>query len=133
MRPVAFDHFCTYDELTEILRAWTEEAPNLCSLESIGTSYEGRDIWLVTVTNTETGDHLDKPGFLIEANIHSMEWTGCTAALHLIQRLLTAHGKDEQVTRALDTRVFYVIPRLNPDGAERGLQERRFIRSSVRP
>jgi hypothetical protein len=37
------------------------------------------------------------------------------------------------VTRALDTRAFYVIPRLNPDGAERGLEERRFIRSSVRP
>src|SRR5207249_3727989 len=35
--------------------------------------------------------------------------------------------------RALDTRVFYVIPRLNPDGAEHGLEERRFIRSSVRP
>ena len=85
------------------------------------------------MTNTETGEHLDKPGFLIEANIHSMEWTGCTAALHLIHRLLTGHGKDETVTRALDTRVFYVIPRLNPDGAERALEQRRFIRSSVRP
>jgi murein tripeptide amidase MpaA len=130
---VSYDHFYSYDELTETLRAWADEAPNLCSLESIGTSYEGRDIWLVTVTNTETGDHLDKPGFLIEANIHSMEWTGCTAALHLIHRLLTGHGSDERITCALDTRVFYVIPRLNPDGAERGLKERRFIRSSVRP
>src|SRR6266700_3069867 len=93
---------------------------NSCALESIGKSYEGRDIWLVTVTNTETGAHLHKPGFLIEANIHSMEWTGCTAALHLIHRLLTGHGTDDLVTRALDTRVFYVIPRLKPDGAERG-------------
>jgi murein tripeptide amidase MpaA len=133
VRAVSYDHFYSYDELTETLRAWADDAPKLCSLESIGTSYEGRDIWLVTVTNTETGDHLDKPGFLIEANIHSMEWTGCTAALHLIHRLLAGHGYDEQITRALDTRVFYVIPRLNPDGAERGLKERRFIRSSVRP
>src|SRR4029450_7917926 len=99
----------------------------------IGKSYEGRDIWLVTVTNTETGSHTDKPGLLIEANIHSMEWTGCAAALHLIHKLLNDHGNDELVTRALDTRTFYVIPRLNPDGAERGLKERRFIRSSVRP
>ena len=133
MRSVAYDHFYAYDELTDTLRTWADEAPALCALESIGKSYEGRDIWLVTVTNTETGAHLDKPGFLIEANIHSMEWTGCTAALHLIHRLLAGHGKDDLVTRALDTRVFYVIPRLNPDGAERGLEERRFIRSSVRP
>jgi murein tripeptide amidase MpaA len=86
----------------------------------------------VTVTNTETGAHEDKPAFLIEANIHSMEWTGCTAALHLIHELLSEYGTNDAVTRALDTRTFYVIPRLNPDGAERGLKERRFIRSSVR-
>lgn len=128
MLAVSYDHFYSYEELSRTLRTWAEEASKLCSLESIGTSYEGRDIWLVTVTNTETGDHLDKPGFLIEANIHSTEWTGCTAALHLIHRLLTEYGTDDLVTRALDTRVFYVIPRLNPDGAERGLAERRFIR-----
>jgi hypothetical protein len=133
VRAVAYDHFYAYEELTDTLRSWSEEAPKLCTLESIGTSYEGRDIWLVTVTNKETGEHLDKPGFLVEANIHSMEWTGCSAALHLIHRLLIAYGSDDDVTRALDTRTFYVIPRLNPDGAERGLEERRFIRSSVRP
>jgi len=133
LQPVAYDHFYGYDELSATLRSWAQEAPQLCALESIGKSYEGRDIWLVTVTNTETGAHEDKPAFLIEANIHSVEWTGCTAALHLIHRLLTQHGRDEHVTRVLDTRAFYVIPRLNPDGAERGLEERRFIRSSVRP
>jgi hypothetical protein len=133
VRDVAYDHFYAYDELTQTLHTWADEAPKLCAVESIGTSYEGREIWLVTVTNTETGDHLDKPGLLIEANIHSMEWTGCTAALHLIHRLLTSYRSDEVVTRALETRVFYVIPRLNPDGAERGLEEHRFIRSSVRP
>jgi hypothetical protein len=133
VRPVAYDHFYVYDELSDTLRTWAEEAPTLCTLDSIGTSYEGREIWLVTITNRETGDPLDKPALLVEANIHSMEWTGSTAALHLIQKLLTEHGKDDLVTRALDTRVFYVIPRLNPDGAEHGLEERRFIRSSVRP
>ena len=133
MRSVAYDHFYAYEELSDTLRSWAEEAPKLCGLESIGISYEGRDIWLVTLTNTETGENLDKPGFLIEANIHSMEWTGCSAALHLIHRLLTGYGNDDTVTDALDTRTFYVIPRLNPDGAERGLEERRFIRSSVRP
>jgi murein tripeptide amidase MpaA len=133
VRSVAYEHFYAYDELSDTLRTWAEEAPTLCTLESIGTSYEGRDIWLVTITNRETGDPLDKPALLVEANIHSMEWTGCTAALHLIHKLLSEHGTDDLVTRALDTRVFYVIPRLNPDGAEHGLEERRFIRSSVRP
>jgi murein tripeptide amidase MpaA len=131
--PVAYDHFYDYDELTNTLHAWASESPRLCRVDSLGESYEGRDIWIVTLTNVETGDHLDKPAFLVEANIHSMEWTGCAAALHLVRKLLSDYGSDELVTRALDTRTFYVIPRLNPDGAERGLKDRRFIRSSVRP
>ena len=132
--PVRFDGFYKFDELSSLLQAWAEERPELFRLESIGKSYEGRDIWLATVTNTETGADLDKPAFLIEANIHALEVTGCTAALNLIQRLLDGYGSDGGVTRVLDTRCFYVIPRLNPDGAELALAERpRFVRSSVRP
>ena len=131
---VSYDRWYRYDELTELLRSWADESPGLMKLESIGTSYEGRDIWLATVTNSETGPDLDKPAFLVEANIHAIEVTGCTAALHLLHRLLSGYGSDERVTRALDTRAFYVVPRLNPDGAELALADRpRFVRSSVRP
>ena len=62
MPDVAFDRFYRYDELTEILQGWAEEQPELFRVESIGKSYEGRDIWLATVTNFETGADLDKPG-----------------------------------------------------------------------
>jgi murein tripeptide amidase MpaA len=131
---VAFDRFYRYDELTEILQGWAEERPDLYRVESIGSSYEGRELWLCTLTNFETGPALEKPGFLIEANIHSLEVTGTTAALHLIDRLLLGYGDDERTTRVLDTRAFYVIPRLNPDGPELALADRpRFIRSSTRP
>jgi Zinc carboxypeptidase len=132
--PVAFDRFYRYDDLTELLRGWAEESPRLFRLDSIGQSFEGRDIWLATITNFDTGPDAEKPAFLIEANIHAIEVTGSAAALHLIHRLLSGYGDDPKVTRALDTRAFYVIPRLNPDGAEIALADRpRFIRSSVRP
>jgi Zinc carboxypeptidase len=130
----AFDRFYRYEELTEILHGWARERPDLFALESIGQSYEGREIWLCTVTNTGTGPALEKPAFLVEANIHSLEVTGTTAALHLLDRLLEGYGSDERVTRVLDTRTFYVVPRLNPDGPELALADRpRFIRSSTRP
>ena len=107
-REVAYDRWYRYDELTELLRSWVEELPGLIRLESIGRSYEGREIWLTTVTNFESGPDLEKPAFLVEANIHAIEVTGCTAALHLLHRLLNEYGSDERVTRALDTRTFYV-------------------------
>jgi murein tripeptide amidase MpaA len=131
---VAYDRWYRYDELSELLRSWAEESPGLMKLESIGKSYEGRDIWLATVTNFDTGPDLEKPAFLVEANIHAIEVTGCTAALNLLHRLLTEYGRDGRITQALDTRAFYVLPRLNPDGAELALADRpRFVRSSVRP
>lgn len=134
MPRVRFDRFYKYDELTKILRGWAKDKPKLFKLSSIGKSYERRDIWLATVTNFATGPDSEKPAFWVEANIHASEVTGCTAALHLLNKLITQHGRDDKVTRALDTRVFYVVPRLNPDGAELALAKRpKIVRSSVRP
>ena len=109
------------------------EHPDLLAVEAIGTSYEGRSIWLATVTNTATGAHDRKPAVWVDANIHSIEHTGAVAALHLVHRLVTGYGDDDRVTRALDTRTFYVVPRVNPDGAELALAvPPTWLRSSVR-
>lgn len=134
MANVRFDKYYKHDELTAVLQTWAVEQPDRFRLTSMGKSYEGRDIWLATVTNFATGPDTEKPAFWIEANIHATEVTGCTAALHLINKLLTQYGQDEKVTRVMDTRAFYIAPRLNPDGAELALADRpKFIRSSVRP
>ncbi len=130
---VRFDRFYSYAELTETLEAWAAEFPSLFRFEAVGQSYEGRDIWLCTVTNAETGPADEKPAVFVHAQIHAMEFTGTTAALHLLDRLLHGHGEDERVTHAVDTRTFYVVPRVNPDGADAGLADGRFRRSSVRP
>lgn len=128
---VRYDRFYDYAELTETLEAWAAEFPSLLQVESIGASYEGRDIWLCTVTNLETGPAEEKPAVIVHAQIHAMEFTGTTAALHLVDHLL--HSDDPRARHALDTRSFYVVPRVNPDGAEAGLRDGRFRRSSVRP
>lgn len=134
MPEIRFNKYYKYDELTAVLQAWASAHPDRFRLASLGKSYEGRDIWLATVTNFATGPDAEKPAFWIEANIHAVEVTGCTAALHLIHKLLMQYGSDEKVTRVMDTRAFYIVPRLNPDGAELALADRpRFIRSSVRP
>ena len=73
---VRFDRFYTYAELTETLEAWAAEFPSLFAFEAIGKSYEGRDIWLCTVTNTETGPADEKPAVFVHAQIHAMEFTG---------------------------------------------------------
>lgn len=133
MLPLRFDHLYGYDELTTALHELAEAFPGLLTVTSIGTSHEGRHIWLATVTNRATGDALHKPAIWVDANIHSIEHTGALAALHLVHTLVHEYGHDDAVTRCVDTRTCYVVPRVNPDGAELALASPpTFLRSSVR-
>lgn len=129
-----FDLFYRYDELTRLLQDFAEAAPHIVQLRSIGQSHEGRDIWLLVLTSTATGPDEDKPAFWVDGNIHAAELTACTACLYWLHQLVSGYGEDREVTRLLDTRVVYLCPRLNPDGAELALADKpRHIRSSVRP
>jgi murein tripeptide amidase MpaA len=129
-----FDRYIRYDELTQLLHALAEAFPHLVRLESIGKSFEERDIWCATVTNFATGSDTEKPAFYCDGNIHATEVSPTTACTYLLHKLTSEYGTDETVTRALDTRAFYVIPRVNPDGAEVYLSDApRFLRSSTRP
>lgn len=126
-------HFHTYDELTALLNGWAAAYPGLMTVERIGTSHEGRDIWCATVTNQTTTLASEKPALYVDANMHAGEVTGCAVALATIHHLLTTYGTDASVTALLDTRTLYILPRVNPDGAERYLTTPYTLRSSVRP
>ena len=133
-----FDQFYRYPELTQLLSDYAQARPELVSLRSIGKSHEGRDIWLLTLTHTLTGADTDKPAFWVDGNIHAAELTASTACLYWLHHLVSHYGgADEagrQVTQLLDTRAVYIVPRLNPDGAELALADSpRHIRSSTRP
>jgi hypothetical protein len=56
-------HYHTFEELTAALKKLAAAYPKLARLESIGKSYEGRDLWVMTVTNFDTGADSDKPAY----------------------------------------------------------------------
>ncbi len=115
---IPFDTYHAYDAYTAHLHSLAEAYPDLCTLTSIAKSHQGRDVWFVTITNPDTGPALEKPGFYIDAQIHAEEHATSATALYAIHYLLTQYGTDEEVTRLVDGQAFYIIPRINPDGAE---------------
>jgi len=130
-----FDRFLRYGELAEWLGALVADQPGLVSMQTYGQSHEGRDLLLMTVTDSATGSHDTKPAHWIDASIHSVELTATVAACRVLQHLVDGFAAgDEKVMRALQTRTFYVVPRVNPDGAEWAMADSpRFRRSSTRP
>ena len=131
--PLPYDHILRYEELTKLLQQWADARPDLVKLESIGNTPQGRPIWFLTLTNGATGPALEKPALVVDGNMHATEWGGGVAALHFVRKLLDTYGKDERVTRLLDTRTVYVLPRMTPDGVDATLDQGRFIRSVDRP
>jgi murein tripeptide amidase MpaA len=133
MPNVRFDRFYRYAELTELLKAFAAECPELVGVEAMGRSHEGRDIWIATVTNRATGPADEKPAFWVDGNIHSTEVSASVACMYFLNELVKGHGRDAEITRALDTRAFYICPRINPDGAEWALADKpKWVRSSTR-
>ncbi len=131
---IRFDTYYNYADLTERLYFLVAAYPHLLALESIGKSHEGRDVWCVTATNTATGSAQDKPAFWCDGNIHATEVSASSACLYLLHKLATQYDQDATVTHALDTRAYYVVPRVNPDGAELFFAPNpRYLRSSTRP
>jgi len=128
-----FLHYHACDEVTAFLRQWAKDYPNLVDLYSVGKSFEGRDIWQITITNKATGKDTDKPAMFIEGNRHSGEVTAAECALWLAHHVLTGYGRDPEITALVDTRALYIRVKNNPDGSELYLQTAQSLRSTVRP
>ena len=75
MVDLRFDHYHDYDEMTDILHAFAKEFPDLSEIYSIGQSTEGRELWLIEITNKETGPAEEKPAVYVDANTHAAELT----------------------------------------------------------
>ncbi|MBT9259770.1 MAG: hypothetical protein KM310_08460 [Clostridiales bacterium] len=130
---LTFDHFPDYEELTRWLQRAHDQYPDLTELYSIGRTYEGREIWCLEITQKATGPGLEKPGMYVDANIHASEFTGGMAALETIRVLLEEYPRDPLVRHLVDTRVFYILPRISADGSEMVLKTPYYVRSNVRP
>ena len=128
-----FLHYHTYDEVEGLLRQWAAGHPDIVDLYSVGKSFEGRDIWQITITNKSTGKDTDKPAMFIEGNRHSGEVTAAECALWFAGHILGGYGADPELTRLVDTKAIYVRVKNNPDGSELYLNTAQSNRSTVRP
>jgi murein tripeptide amidase MpaA len=119
---IPFDTYHDFDAMTGYLKALAKAHPKLAKMTSIAKSHRGRDVWMMEITNPDTGPGKEKPGYYIDAQIHAEEHATSATALYATWHLLENYGRDEEVTRLVDSQVFYIIPRINPDGAELALK-----------
>jgi hypothetical protein len=113
---IAWNRFYNYDENTELLRKLVAAYPELLTLQSIGKSEQGRDMWLVTLNNLKTGPESDKPAMWIDGNVHGNEIQASETVIYSIWYLSKSYGQVESLTKLMDRCAFYFLPSVNPDG-----------------
>lgn len=120
-----------WDEILELVKAWSEAFPNLIKSYPIGKTYEGREIICLEITGPE-GCPDEKPGYYIDANFHAGEITGSAVVLYTVSWMLENYGSDPEATQLLDNITWYIVPRVMIDGSELYLNTPYTLRSSVR-
>jgi carboxypeptidase T len=107
----------TYQELTDELHSLQVNHSDIMSLTSIGKTYEGRDIWMVKLSDNVDQEE-DEPGVLFMAAHHGNEWPGIEICLFFIRYMIEQYDNDTnlEVRNAINTTQIFLIPMVNPDG-----------------
>ncbi len=114
--PLRFDHYYTYEQVVEALKALNTAYPGLTKLDMVGKSDEDREIWALTINNPKTGEALSKPGVYVDGNIHGNEIQAGEVGLYFANEMLTKYGKNPKITKLVDKNAYYLIPVVNVDG-----------------
>jgi hypothetical protein len=104
----------------EMARLATAHA-DLCRREVIGESTEGRPIHAFRLRGREAAAALPggRPRVLVTAHMHAVEYVGAYVARAVARRLVEGYEHADHVTALLDRADVFVVPLLNPDGAQR--------------
>ncbi len=113
-----WDAYPKYSEYVAKMQYYATTYPTLCSLESIGTTQSGRDLWVLKITDNITINE-GEPEFFYTSTMHGDELVGFPLMMRLIDYLLTNYTTDTEVSNLIDNLEIYINPNANPDASYR--------------
>ncbi len=105
----------TFSEMETWLQDMETSYPGLCDLFSIGQSTNGRDLWVMKISDN-AGTEEAEPEFKYIGAMHGNETLCVPLLLNLIEHLLANYGSDPAITAMVDNREIFIMPLMNPDG-----------------
>lgn len=100
---VSWNRYNDHAAITDICKKLAAAHPDLVKLESMGKSFQGKELWIMTITNTKVGTADKKPAMYIDGNIHSNEIQGSEFALYTAWYLAEMYASGNKVIQSLLT------------------------------
>ena len=110
-----WDRYPTYSVYNQLMAKFVEDFPNLCKLDTIGTSIQNRNMLAINVT-ADIHTPKPKPEVLFSSTMHGNETTGWILCMRLAHYLMSNYGADPRITSMLDSVSIFIAPNTNPDG-----------------
>lgn len=114
--PPGYEDYHTFAEARDEIAAIARAHPDIVHRFSIGSSYEGRTIWAVKVSDNPAVDEAE-PEVLFDGLHHAREHMSLEMTLAILRWLTDGYGKDSRITRLVDRREIWIVFAVNPDGA----------------
>ncbi|NOK61508.1 MAG: zinc carboxypeptidase [Chloroflexi bacterium AL-W] len=115
--PPQDSNYSNYNEMSAEIAQVASANPSIVNRFSIGQSYEGRELWVVKISDNVTTDE-DEAEVLFTGLHHAREHLTVEMALYIMNLLVDNYGSDAQITNLVDNRETYIVFNLNPDGGE---------------
>lgn len=113
-----WDVYPKYSEYVAKMNYWATTYPNLCTLQNIGTTQNGRALYVLKISDNATADETE-PEVFYSSSMHGDEITGFPTMLHFIDYLLKNYGSLSEITNLVNGTELYICPLANPDGSYR--------------
>jgi hypothetical protein len=111
-----FAEYPSHDELTRALKAAEAKNPGIIKVMSIGKSVQGRELWVVKISDNVNLDEVE-PEFKYISSMHGDEITGRELTTLFIEEIAEKYGKDVELTEIINNTEIYIMPSMNPDGS----------------
>jgi hypothetical protein len=113
-----WESYPSYTQYDSIMRSFADSYPEICLLDTIGTSIYGKLVLALKISDNVATDETE-PETFYTSTMHGDETGGFILMLRLADYLLKNYGTNDRVNNLVDNLEIWINPLANPDGTYR--------------